>query len=76
MSLALESCSKSPSLSGGVAVGVSTMGVLVLLPLGGILRLVIGAVSSLPAGLELLAEDNIVSLYYSVLTQQGLNKSY
>ena len=76
MSLALESCSKSPSLSGGVAVGVSTMGVLVSLPLRGVLGLVIRAVGGLPVGLELPAEDNIVSSYYLVLTQQGLNKSY
>ena len=52
------------------------MGVLVLLPLGGVLGLVIGAVGGLPAGLKLPAEDDMVSSYCLVLIQQGLNKSY
>ena len=67
MLLALELYFKLLSLLRGVPIGVFTIGVLGLLPLGGILGLVIGAISSLPIGLKLLVENNIVSLYYLIL---------
>ena len=46
-----------------------------LLPFRAACSLAIGAAGCLPEALELPAED-IVSSYCSVLTQQGLNKSY
>ena len=55
------------SLLGGIPIRVFTIEVLGLLPLGGILGLVVGAIGSLPIGLELLVEDDIVSLYCLVL---------